>query len=200
MLYRRCFLIGMTAVVVATACDSQVVNNLVGRESVNVTVQHKTLEWIDLMPSDDLDALLNPPDYISEVVEDSIEDKPASMLKSTIKQPADRYQQALVSARVRPELNGLDIRIAAYLVPLDFNEKREATSFFAVPFFGACIHVPPPPPNQIILVQSEQGVRIDDMYTPYWLTGELATELQENDMAESAYSMTLQGIEMYAEL
>jgi hypothetical protein len=161
--------------------------------------QFSTVEWTDLMPDSDLEALLNPPDYVLEVTEGSIEDKPAGMLKSNITEPADSYQQALTSTRVRPELDGNRIRIASYLVPLEYNDKQEATTFFAVPFFGACIHVPPPPPNQIILVHSDEGVHIEDMQMPLWLSGELHTGIEENELATSAYSMTLASHAPYAE-
>jgi hypothetical protein len=199
VIYWRKLLICMAAMLLATACDNHTVQSLLGRASTDVPIDHKTMDWTDLMPSSDLEALLNPPDYVSEVDEGSLGDEPVSMLKSTITVPNDRYQQALISTRVRPELDGNDIRIAGYLVPVEYNDNQEATTFFAVPFFGACLHLPPPPPNQIILVQSEKGVRIDDMYTPYWLSGELHTDLQENDMAESAYTMTLQSAELYSE-
>jgi len=128
-----------------------------------------------------------------------MEDQPASMLKSSITEPIDSYQQALISTRTKAELDGKNIRLAAYLVPLDFNDSQHATTFFAVPFFGACLHLPPPPPNQIVLVHSDQGVSIDDLYTPYWLAGELQVGIEENDMATSAYSMTLQNHELYAD-
>jgi len=143
--------------------------------------------------------LLNPPDYMNEISEGSVEDIPTSILKSTITEPEDSYQQALISTQVRPELDGNNIRVAGYLVPLDFNNKQRASTFYAVPWFGACLHLPPPPPNQIILVHSEQGVSIDDLYTPYWLSGELHTVIEENDIATSAYSMTLQSHELYSE-
>ncbi len=188
----------VTTVLLLTACDNHTIQNLLGR-SATTLADYKTLDWTDLMPSDDLEALLNPPEYVSEVAEGTVGDQPAGMLKSGITEPKDRYQQALISSSVRPELDGTDIRIAGYLVPVDYNDDQQATAFFAVPFFGACLHLPPPPPNQIILVHSEQGVDIDDIYTPYWLSGELNTGLLENDIAESAYTMTLQQYEPYAE-
>ena len=155
-------------------------------------LEYSTLDWTDLMPSSDLEALLNPPDYVTEVVEGSAEDQPFGALKSTQAATVDdSYQRALISTRARSELNGQNIRIAGYVVPLEFDSNQEVTEFFLVPYYGACIHLPPPPPNQIILVQSEQGVKIEDMYTPYWLSGELEASLQENELASSAYSLSL---------
>jgi len=138
--------------------------------------------------------------FNNEVSEGSIDDIPTSMLKSNITEPADSYQQALISTRVISELDGNNIRLAGYLVPLDFDDKQHATTFFAVLWFSACLHLPPPPPNQIILVHSDQGVPINDLDTPYWLSGELHIGVEENDIATFAYSMTLQSHELYADL
>ena len=59
---------------------------------------------------------------------------------------------------VVPELDGKRVRIGGYVVPLDF-EATNVKEFLLVPFVGACIHVPPPPPNQIIYVKSAKGLR-----------------------------------------
>ena len=171
----------------------------IGNDTRSAAVlEYATVEWIDLMPASDLEALLNPPDYVTEVVEGSDEDQPFGALKSTQAASVDdSYQRALVSTRVRSELDGQNIRIAGYVVPLEYDSNQAVTDFFLVPYYGACIHVPPPPPNQIILVHSEQGVEIEDMYTPYWLSGELEASLQENDLAASAYSLNLNSYKLY---
>ena len=52
-----------------------------------------------------------------------------------------------------------------YPVPLETDAKGRGTLFFLVPYPGACIHVPPPPPNQIVLVRYPKGVALDDIYT-----------------------------------
>ena len=180
------------------ACDLLTpLTSKVGTEQ-SIETEFTTVEWTELMPAADLEALLNPPDYIMEVAEGSEDDLIAGLLKSN--QPVkeeDRYQQALTSTAIRPELNGANIRIPGYIVPLDFTENQSVTDFFLVPYFGACIHVPPPPPNQIILIKSDEGVEINDLFAPYWVSGELLTELQENDLALSAYSMNLQQLELY---
>ena len=57
-------------------------------------------------------------------------------------------------------------------------ERRQGrvTEFFLVPYPGACIHVPPPPPNQIVLVRYPQGLKLTDIYTPLWVSGTLKIE------------------------
>lgn len=71
------------------------------------------------------------------------------------------------------------------------------TEFFLVPFFGACIHVPPPPPNQIIHVKYEQGMKLDSYYDAYYVLGKLSGQVVRNEMAESAYSMKAEAVEIF---
>lgn len=158
----------------------------------------KTVEWIDLMPQDDLDALSNPPAYLSEIEDGSPEDQINSHLQSTISASTDdRYQQALVSTKVVEEMDGQAVKIPGFIVPVEFNDDQIVTSFFLVPFFGACIHVPPPPPNQIIFVEYPKGLKLESLYDPFWIYGVLETSLVENDIARSSYSLSLHHYEKY---
>lgn len=160
----------------------------------------KTVEWTDLMPKEDLDAILNPPSYVTDVEDGSIEDQISSQIKNTIAAASDdRYQQALSSTRIVPEMNGRPIRIPGFIVPLEFDDEQTLTQFFLVPFFGACIHEPPPPPNQIIFVNYPKGLKLDALYDPYWLSGILKTSFVENELATAVYSMQMKSFEVYTE-
>ncbi|WP_240946138.1 DUF3299 domain-containing protein [Pseudomaricurvus alkylphenolicus] len=171
-----------------------------GSVVAQASAQFKTIEWPDLIPQEDLDALLNPPEYITEVQDGSAEDQISSQIKNTISAATnDRYQQALVSTRIKPELDGQPVRIPGYIVPLEFNDDQVITDFFLVPFFGACIHVPPPPPNQVIYVNYPKGLKLDALFDPFWISGILKTSLIENDMATAAYAIEMQSYEVYAE-
>ena len=160
----------------------------------------KTLEWDDLMPADDLDALQNPPNYLYDFEDGSEEDEISGQLANAVTSAVnDRYQQALVSTRIIPEMNGTNIRIPGFIVPLEFDDEQTITEFFLVPYFGACIHSPPPPPNQIIYVRAPKGIQIETLYDPFWISGKLSTKLVENTMATAAYSMEMQSYEDYTE-
>ena len=76
---------------------------------------------------------------------------------------------------VNEDLAGKTVRIAGYLLPLEFEESG-VTDFLLVPYVGACIHVPPPPPNQIVFVRLAEKLVVTDAYTPVWLEGELKTK------------------------
>jgi hypothetical protein len=75
---------------------------------------------------------------------------------------------------VASELDGKSVKIAGYLLPLDFNEAG-VKEFLLVPYVGACIHVPPPPPNQVVYVKSETPRKLDGLYDAVLVTGKLAT-------------------------
>ena len=159
----------------------------------------ETIEWPDLMPPEILAILLNPPEYIAEIEDGSAEDQISSQIKSSVDQSEeDAYQQALVSTDVNEDLDGAMIRIPGFVVPLEFDEEQTISQFFLVPYFGACLHMPPPPPNQIILVNAPKGIQMSALYDPFWIEGQLSTSFQENDMATSAYAMQLQRIEPYS--
>lgn len=75
----------------------------------------------------------------------------------------------------RPELDGQLIRIGGFTLPLEMDGEK-ATEFLLVPFVGACIHVPPPPPIQIIYVTFPEGYKSRVLYDAVWVTGRLATK------------------------
>ena len=152
------------------------------------------------MPKKDLEALLNPPSYITDVEDGSLEDQISNQLQQSLATASDdRYQQALVSTKVVADLNKQSIRIPGFIVPLEFGDDQVITQFFLVPYFGACIHVPPPPPNQIILVNYPKGLKVDVLYEPFWIYGILKTTLTENTIATSAYSIEMSKYEVYKE-
>lgn len=159
---------------------------------------YRTIEWIELMPEDDLNALLNPPAYLDDIADGSLEDQIASQVQNAIAQAEDSdYQRALISTRIVPEFDGQKIRLPGFIVPLEFGENQRVTRFFLVPYFGACIHVPPPPPNQIIYAEYDKGYTVENLYDPFWLLGTVSTQLIENDMATAAYTIKVDQIVPY---
>ena len=150
---------------------------------------YEEIEWTDLMPAEDLEALQNPPDYIMDIEEGSAEDIFFD----------DEYQRALLSTTVVSEMNGKPIRIPGFIVPLEFNNDKTVSQFFLVPFFGACIHVPPPPPNQVIHVKYSQGIELENLYTPHWISGVVNVSFTENEIASATYAMDAVSVEVYWE-
>ncbi|OUS15342.1 hypothetical protein A9Q88_12395 [Gammaproteobacteria bacterium 50_400_T64] len=161
----------------------------------------RTVEWLDLMPKDDLEVLLNPPQSITDIEDGSLEDGSfEDQISNQIAAASDdRYQQALVSTRVVAEMDGKAIRLPGFVVPLEHNDDQAITQFFLVPYFGACIHMPPPPPNQIVLVNYPQGIKFTSINEPIWVSGVVKTSIQQNDLATAAYVMELAQFEAYSE-
>ena len=105
-------------------------------------------------------------------------------------------------------LNGEEVRMPGYLLPLEF-EGNEVSEFFLVPYLGACIHVPPPPANQIVYGRYDEGYEVDDLYTPVWISGTLQVDRSSNQLGEtgfqtkldvtSGYTMQVKSIEPYTE-
>ena len=166
---------------------------------------YETIEWIDLLPPEDLEALSNPPSHLASIKDEeaAIDDFAQSVGQaiadsiSPFDMASTPYFQALVSTRVVEEVNGKDIRIPGYIVPLEFNDDMKVTAFFLVPFFGACIHYPPPPPNQIIHAKYAKGIAVGSLFDPHWIEGKITTNLLENEMAISTYALDAKDITLY---
>jgi hypothetical protein len=160
---------------------------------------YQTIEWADLLPDADFLALMEPPEELNNIEDGSLDDQLSSQVFNALSLAGDsRYQQALVSTNVRSEYNQQKVRIAGFVVPITA-EGQMVTEFFLVPYYGACIHMPPPPPNQLIFSQFSKSIKIDDIYYPYWVEGTLSTTLTENDLAISAYSLNIDNMSKYTE-
>ncbi|MBS0241528.1 MAG: DUF3299 domain-containing protein [Proteobacteria bacterium] len=95
-------------------------------------------------------------------------------------------------------LDGKRVKIGGYVVPLDFDATK-VKEFLLVPFVGACIHVPPPPANQIVYVKSEAGFDVKGSFDPVWVTGKLTTKLAFTGLAEAGYSLEAEKVEARAQ-
>ena len=104
---------------------------------------------------------------------------PAALLAKIEKlsKEADIRNRTLVS-----ELDGHVIKLPGYVLPLDF-EGTLVKSFLLVPYVGACIHVPPPPPNQIVHVQLKQGFESNELYAPVWVTGRISAGMDKTSLS-----------------
>ncbi|WP_409426016.1 DUF3299 domain-containing protein [Pseudoalteromonas sp. RW-H-Ap-1] len=169
-------------------------------ESAAQSTSYEEIAWIQLMPKDDLDALLNPPEYLEEIVDGSEQDTLNSLDAKPFDNEQDkRYQQALSSVRVIESYNNKKLRIPGFIVPLESEEGKRISEFFVVPYFGACLHMPPPPPNQIIYVKFDQGVDLKSLYDAFWFEGTLTINTVENELGTSAYQLKLDNVLPYEE-
>ena len=80
------------------------------------------------------------------------------------------------------------IRIAGYVVSLDANRKQ-ISEFLLVPYFGACIHLPPPPANQIILVRFKKPTSKLASMDTVWVQGMLREARVDTGLAVTGYTL-----------
>ena len=80
-------------------------------------------------------------------------------------------KQKLASA-VNPALDGKMVKLPGYVLPIEFKGKQ-VTEFLLVPWVGACIHTPPPPPNQIVHVKTDTPIEINGQFDAVWVTGKM---------------------------
>lgn len=110
--------------------------------------------------------------------------------------PADQMIQ-IGTFNTVAELNQTKVRIPGYTVPFEFGANAEIKEFLLVPYYGACLHAPPPPPNQTVFVIAEEPIRLRDLAQAVWIEGTLFTQTQESELADAAYTIRIDRIEKY---
>ncbi len=100
------------------------------------------------------------------------------------------------AAAVTRDYDGKRVRLPGFVVPLDYDGVG-TTAFLLVPFVGACIHVPPPPPNQIVFVTSAVPYELQDMFEPVIVTGIFGASAAETQLADVGYSLSADLVEPY---
>jgi len=146
----------------------------------------RDLSWDDLTPKD-WDPLKQFRDTNFSALNDA-DPKAIAMLR--------RMRETWDNAPTNNALDGQLIRIAGYLVPLD-ETKAGLTNFLLVPYFGACIHTPPPPSNQIIDVTPKLPTKGWRPMDTVWVSGTLRTLRSETYMGVSSYRMDALSVEPY---
>ncbi|MGZ9809634.1 DUF3299 domain-containing protein [Pseudoroseicyclus sp. H15] len=135
------------------------------------------LEWEDLVPPGGAAA----PDLSGLVEHDE-----ASSLAA----------QQPISTGVRSDWNGETVRIAGFMIPLDYSGTG-VSAFMLVPYVGACIHVPPPPANQLILVTTERPYESEGLFEPIVVTGMFGAASVSTQLADIGYALSADRVEPY---
>ena len=97
----------------------------------------------------------------------------------------DEYMQTMKASAeaITTEFDGKKVRVPGFIVPLEFSEGMTATEFLLVPVAGACIHMPPPPANQIVKVSFPEGFQVQNVQYPVWVEGDFSS----NKVTEEVY-------------
>jgi uncharacterized protein len=105
--------------------------------------------------------------------------------------------QQVLDFAVNKALDGNNVKLPGFIVPLEVSKEGKVTEFFLVPYVGACIHVPPPPPNQIVYVHDEKGLALESIWEAYWVTGKMSITNRSTRLGAAAYQIAADKVEIY---
>lgn len=100
------------------------------------------------------------------------------------------------AVKLNQRLDGALITMPGYIIPLDFTSAG-VHEFILVPYVGACIHTPPPPANQLVIVRTEQPWMSTQLWDPVWVTGTMSTQLQSTNLGQTGYALAAQEINAF---
>ncbi|GGH40081.1 hypothetical protein SAMN05444007_11376 [Cribrihabitans marinus] len=100
------------------------------------------------------------------------------------------------ATRLNSALDGAFVKLPGYIIPMDIGAEG-VTGFILVPYVGACIHVPPPPPNQLVFVTTDKPWRSTNLWDAVWVSGRLSARLQSTEIAEIGYHIFADRIDSY---
>jgi len=164
------------------------------------------ISWEDLMPEGEDQKLEELYNQFYADLETRYQQSESTLMQSAKDQDistliqegsADDSMDQIGTFNVVEDLNGESVRIPGYVVPFNFSLTSEYDEFLLVPYFGACLHTPPPPPNQILYVKASPSAKVESIYDPVWLEGTLKTGEFMSELGNSAYELQLSKIEPY---
>jgi hypothetical protein len=95
------------------------------------------------------------------------------------------------------EFEGRLVKIPGFVVPLERAASGLISEFLLVPYFGACIHLPPPPPNQVVYVTMRAGSGLKTIDSAMWVTGTLRVAVQKSSMGSAVYTLDGEHMQPY---
>ena len=148
----------------------------------------REITWDDLIPTD-----WHPEAFLADLKLDELQDADprASEAMQRMREEWDR-------APVVERLAGASVRIPGFVVPLE-TDGEQIREFLLVPYFGACVHVPPPPANQLIHVIPDQPVPAGWNMLPVWVEGVMAVGRVDSEMGVAGYQLRGIKVEEYQE-
>jgi hypothetical protein len=154
--------------------------------SIVATAAPIAITWADLIPAS---AVIG--DSVHELTGTVQHNQVTNDAESATGGPTVSIEQLLgISSGVayRNDLDQKEVKISGFILPLAFNGTK-VTQFLLVPFVGACIHVPPPPANQLVLVDMPQGYSTTGLWEPITVTGTLSVSGISTELAQVGYAL-----------
>ncbi len=149
---------------------------------------YREIKWDDLVPAD-WDPFKEMKDMNLAGLSDA-DPRAAAALK--------RMREYWDNAPVNPKLEDQAVRIPGYVVPLD-DSTTGLKEFLLVPYFGACIHTPPPPANQIVHVVPRTAAKGFRSMDTVWVSGTLKAAKSDTAMGASGYRLDAVVVEAYVD-
>ena len=150
------------------------------------TLNYREIEWDELMPKG-----WDPMAAFKGLNMSRLKDSDPQAIAAL-----EKIKAAWAEAPVEPSLDGKRVKLAGFVVPLE--RKGDAVlELLLVPYFGACIHTPPPPANQIVHVvlgKPAEGLKTMDAF---WVSGTLRLQHGDSSMGIYGYRMTGDRLDPY---
>jgi len=178
---------GLGAGSAALAVDYQIGDRLKA-PAAEAEAGFRTITWDDLVPAD-----WHPEEIFKQLDFGSLRDNDPRATEA-LQKMRDAWDQApVVSA-----MSGQRVRIPGFLVKLE-GDAQTVREFLLVPYFGACIHVPPPPANQVIHVVPDKPVpaAVARDSGAVWVSGVLSTTAKATDLGNASYKLKAVKVEAY---
>ena len=166
----------------------------------------RTINWETLLPEGEI-ALVDQlyEEYFAELDSKLQSQQPMSLFDAgkeggygAIEEGSELdYMPQLGTFNVVEDLDGVRVRLPGFVTPFEFSESGKVTEFLFVPYFGACIHTPPPPPNQIVYVTAKKPQDLGNQWDAIWVVGILRTQSNMNDLGNAAYTLEIESWEAY---
>jgi hypothetical protein len=145
---------------------------------------YRALAWPELLPPGEAELLVKQKTFLLQraAPHGSLDESAATM--------ADIQPGTFNTVKA---LNGTKVALKGFVVPLDF-QSGKASTFLLVPYYGACIHAPPPPPNQTVLVRAPRAVALPALSAAVEARGVLEASTNASELGASAYLLRLDRI------
>lgn len=154
--------------------------------SGSVWAQHREITWEQLVPKD-----WDPWADMKELDFSKLTDSDPKAMEAL-----NRMKSVWADAPTEPSMNGEKVRIPGFLVPLE-EQGGKIAEFLLVPYFGACIHTPPPPANQLIHVTLPKPTKAFKTMDTVWVNGVLSVGRSDTSMGRAGYRIKADEVTAY---
>lgn len=154
--------------------------------SAPASAGYKEKTWDDLMPKN-----WDPMAPLKGLKLDNLKDGDPRAIEAL-----EKIRAAWNNAPIEPALDGERIRIPGFVIPLE-RAGNNVSEFLLVPYFGACIHTPPPPSNQIIHVRISKPLANMRTMDTMWVSGVMHAGKIDTEMGQAGYQLKAEWVTPY---